>query len=389
MLSRVRFVPLCIPFVQEFSHAQKSRAESDSFFLVLTSKDGQQGFGEALVRPYVTGETREAVSACLRDIILPRFASFAWDMFEEKPTEKTAFTAFQAAVDELCRDLPKGPLAWNGLRCVLELALLDLWLGRHALSLGAVMPPLRQEVVYSGILSASSLDKTLRAVRNFAQLGITELKLKVSSYDDIQLVREVIAQGGERLRLRLDANSAFDLPGAIAFVRALEGLPLVAIEQPMLRGDVRELAELQAQSSIPVMVDESLLSIEDAETLLTAKACRVFNIRLAKNGGIGPSLRLAELAQAAGISLQIGAMVGETALLSAVGRHLSAHLPEPLCTEGSFGSLLLKQDLARQSIRFGYGGKAPLLKAARFGVEILSDRLAQFTVAGEAWEVAL
>ena len=85
---------------------------------------------------------------------------------------------------------------------------------------------------------------------------------------------------------------------------------------------------------------------------------------------LAPCLAFAEKAAAAGVALQLGALVGETAILSAVGRALAAADERFQFVEGSYGTLLLKEDVGRQSVRFGHGGRAPLLRGPGLGVEV-------------------
>jgi muconate cycloisomerase len=144
------------------------------------------------------------------------------------------------------------------------------------------------------------------------------------------------------------------------------------------RGDPQGLASVQASTAISQMADESLITLADAEALIEAGACRGFNLRLAKCGGLGPTLAIAELAAAAGISVQVGCQVGETAILSAAGRHLAAYLPEISFCEGSYGSLLLREDLSRRPIHFGHQGLAKPLKGPGLGVEIQDALLEKY-----------
>jgi len=74
---------------------------------------------------------------------------------------------------------------------------------------------------------------------------------------------------------------------------------------------------VRAEGGIPVMADESLVTLEQARQLIDLGACDHFNIRLSKNGGITASLAIAKLAHEAGIKIQVGAQVGETGILSA------------------------------------------------------------------------
>jgi muconate cycloisomerase len=68
----------------------------------------------------------------------------------------------------------------------------------------------------------------------------------------------------------------------------------------------------------------------------------------------------------------LGAQVGESAILSAAGRHLATRggPPRPRWCEGSFGTLLLERDIARENLTFGPGGSAPAIEGLGLGITI-------------------
>ena len=69
------------------------------------------------------------------------------------------------------------------------------------------------------------------------------------------------------------------------------------------------------------MADESLLSLQDAKALLALPGVW-WNVRISKNGGLLAAAELSRLAAGAGVKLTIGAMVGESGILSAAQRWL-------------------------------------------------------------------
>jgi muconate cycloisomerase len=86
------------------------------------------------------------------------------------------------------------------------------------------------------------------------------------------------------------------------------------------------------------------------------------------------------LAEDSGIKIQVGAQVGETGILSAAGRTFAAHLPALEFAEGSFGTWLLAEDVTFESIAFGWGGRAPLLKSRGLSVTVNEDALEHLAV---------
>jgi L-alanine-DL-glutamate epimerase-like enolase superfamily enzyme len=163
-------------------------------------------------------------------------------------------------------------------------------------------------------------------------------------------------------------------------LEALTRLGIVAVEQPLPRGPVEELARLREETSIPIVVDESLLTAGDADALIEARAADIFNVRVSKCGGLVPSLAIAARASALGIGIQVGSQVGETAILAAAGRHLAATLPDVAFVEGSFGTLLLTEDVSVDSVRFGHRGEAPLLTGPGLGIRVVEERLRRHAV---------
>jgi len=367
---------LRIPFHQAFSHALYSREESDAVIVKITGSDGRSGFGEALPRAYVTGETTESMIARIRDFLAPR-------MFEEH-----FFPGWQT-LDQLQSLLPdwtrnsesnNGVVAWNAAFCAVELALLDWNLRADHSALADYLPPSRLEVVYSGVISADHPKEAAALAERMARLGITQIKVKVGTDDDAARLDAVRKAVGAEIELRADANGAWTAAQAIAQLKQLAPFKLAIIEQPVAADDIAGMKQVRRQCGIPVMADESLVTVEQARRLITEDACDLFNIRLSKNGGITGSLAIAKLAQQAGIKIQVGAQVGETGILSAAGRTFAAHVPDLACAEGSFGTWLLTEDVTFDNLAFGAGGRAPLLRNRGLSVTVKEEALERLTV---------
>jgi muconate cycloisomerase len=111
--------------------------------------------------------------------------------------------------------------------------------------------------------------------------------------------------------------------------------------------------------------------------------CDIFNLRLSKCGGFTRSLRLASLAKKHGLSCQLGCQVGETAILSAAGRHFAASVGGLRYLEGSYDRRLVGEALGKRDITFGWGGWAPALAGFGLGIEIDDAALARVTTQAE------
>ena len=105
----------------------------------------------------------------------------------------------------------------------------------------------------------------------------------------------------------------------------------------------------------------------------------MFNVRLSKCGGILPSLRIIGLAQRSGLGLQLGCHPGETAILSAAGRHVASRVDGLSYVEGSYDRHILGTNLTREDITFGYGGWAEPLAGPGLGIEVDPSALEAMT----------
>jgi muconate cycloisomerase len=373
-IEAITIYKLAIPFRQAFRHSAQSREESDAVIIRLKDADGQIGFGEALPRPYVTGESPTSMIAHLRErlapLILDRSWTPGWDTFDFLNSVHSDWT----------RSSEAGVTAWNAAFCAVELALLDWCLRRLSISLADFLPSARNEVIYSGVISSDNPNEAAALAKRMVRFGLNQLKIKVGTADDFERVAAVRKAVGPEVELRADANGAWNAAQAVAQLQRLEPFNLRVIEQPVAAGDFTGLRRVQDDTGVPVMADESLVTLEQARQLIEQGACDYFNIRLSKCGGVTGSLAIAKLAQDAGVKIQVGAQVGETAILSAAGRTFAAHLPALTFAEGSFGTWLLTEDVALEDISFGYAGSAPLLRTRGLSVTVKDDTLERFAV---------
>lgn len=370
---------LAIPLKRKVSHAASDRVCSEPLIFQLELADTTIGYGETLPRTYVTGESAENVRSTIEDTFIPLLIDFRPGTFGE--------------VIEFAADLPTQspdgrPI--TAARAAVELAVLDAYSRAFRTRLTALAgyfeepwlePPGSSETArFTCVVPAISPAATKRMVRFFRLLGFKHYKLKVGDDHDAARVKAIMiclrrALLCERVTLTLDANSAWSIKDALARCDHWGDLPITAIEQPLTAKDIVSLAQLAHQCPIPMMVDESLITEEDAAALIDADAAQWFNIRLSKNGGLIPSIRLAIRAHHAGIHTQLGCMVGETSILSAAARWFLQMVTGIDRCEGNYGGLLLTGDVVKRPLRFGLRGKWNPLNSYGLGITVESDLL--------------
>lgn len=327
-----------VPFRFAFEHVLASRARTESLVLVLRDRTGRVGHGECAPRRYVSGETLATATAALEGWLANGILGTPFG----GPAQLRAFLAERGAA--LAR-------SEHAAFCALELALLDLGGRVWHRSAGEVVGAQRRPVRYSGVVPAGDPESVVRACTAIAEIGVPAVKAKVGrgQDEDLQVLRLVRERLGRSVSLRVDANCAWDAETALARLEAFAELGIDAVEQPCAADDFAGLARVTAESRVPVIVDESLVSRADAEALIEAGACRGFNIRISKCGGLVNACAIRDLGRRAGIRCMLGAQVGETAILAAAGRHFATGTEDLWFAEGSYGSMLLVADVADET----------------------------------------
>ena len=383
-LIELQLYHLRLPFRHSFSHAAAQRAETDTVLVAALLADGAIGFGEGVPRPYVTGETIESVLYNISD-------TFAGAL---KQVEPKSFPELLDLIENLPFTNEQNQII-NSARSAVELALLDAYARHYQSSLSSIAGWLGcgfftgdasiHKIRVSGVLDGADPAKMLKQLRLMRWYGLKNFKLKVGYEHDIENLNlinkkyhKALSYG--KMSLRVDANGAWDIDAAVAMSEKLVGLNVCCLEQPLAPNDQSHFRTIADLSRVPLMADESLLTVDDAEYLAENDLIDYFNIRISKNGGLIPAIKIAEIAHKYGKSTQLGAMVGEGAVLAAAGRQFLQMTPNVEFTEICYSTFLLKNDIADRNIRFGYGGKIPKIGPLGLGLEIPRKKISRFLV---------
>ena len=140
-----------------------------------------------------------------------------------------------------------------------------------------------------------------------------------------------------------------------------------AIEEPLREGDLAGFERVGMECRAKIILDESLLRVEQLDTLEDPERW-IVNLRVSKMGGIMRSLDVANRAANLGVGVIVGAQVGETSILTRAGLTvMHATRPNLVASEGPFGTHLLHHDLTSKSLMFGNGGVVEIGQAGLGG----------------------
>ena len=342
----LRFSRLNIPFTAAFTHSSAVRTATQSVW-VTASSGHVTGVGEGCPREYVTGESLASAEV------------FFADHGEVLRQDIDSVDALATWVGDHTGLIDANPAAW----CAVELAMLELFARREDVPVEQVVgvPPTTGEFQYSAVVGDGGTDMFRTTVARYRALGFVDFKLKLSGdpirdRNKIDTLRDV--ENTEPLRIRVDANNLWD--DAETAVRHLQRLDcsFVGIEEPMSARAFDDMRLVSERTGSPIILDESFLRSEQLAEITDDPEHWIINVRVSKMGGLLRSLALVGAARDSGLSIVVGAQVGETSVLTraglivarAAGRHLVGH-------EGAFGTHLLTADVAVPPLMFGSAGR--------------------------------
>ncbi len=300
MTFSVRLHTLVLPLRDPFVIARSSHGAGQTATTVLAvlrddadGPDGPIGLGEGFPDRFY-GETPETIAAVvprLLDAIEPVAAGLRGDLPDARAALAEAADRMAAAI------------AHHGAaKCAVDIALHDLVgkrLGLPVRELLGIDGPIPPTDFTLGIDEPAVVAERARRAADFPAL-----KLKVGGPADLETVRAVreVFAGP----LRVDANTGWTPASAVDLLPELGRLGVELIEQPFPARRLDDLRELQARSPLPLVADESAVTIEDLEGLVGV--VDGVNVKLAKCGGIGPARRMLERARELGFRTFLGCM---------------------------------------------------------------------------------
>lgn len=279
---------LHLTFADPFRIARSDDPHGATTVLVELRDDrfpGVVGLGEGYVEPYY-GETAATMAAA--------FPTLLAAVGEPEP-DAGGLERAGATMDAALR--------WNGgAKCAIDIALHDL-VGKvrgepvhHLLGMSRDIPP--TDFTLGIDEPAVVAERALRAGH------FPALKIKVGGPSDLatlEAVRAVYAGP-----LRVDANNGWTPEIARGLLPELVRLGVELIEQPFPPRRYDWLAHLQAATDLPIVADESAVTIEDLDALVGVVAG--VNVKLAKCGGVGAAKRMLERARELGFRTFLGCM---------------------------------------------------------------------------------
>lgn len=174
---------------------------------------------------------------------------------------------------------------YRGTKASLEMALLDAQLRADGRSLASYLGGTRTHVdVGVSVGMTDSVAALVEVVRGYVADGYERVKLKIEPGFDIDAVGAVRAEF-PHLRLQVDANASYR-PSDIEYLRGLDKFDLLLIEQPFEADDLTSHQALAGRMATPICLDESIVSLRGTIDALDREAASIINIKVGRVGGL-------------------------------------------------------------------------------------------------------
>ena len=234
----------------------------------------------------------------------------------------------------------------------------------------------RAEVDYFGFVQGDQAEALARHAQTLADAGYEVIYLKVGRGEEADMrntaaVRQAIGS----LRLRLDANSAWDVRTAIYMINKLAQFDPEWIEQPTPHLSLAALRQVKEAVGVPIAADQSAFTLYDVYEICRQQAADVIVLSPHEAGGLLALKKAAAIAEAAAIPICLHGQ-NVSSLTDAAQHHIGLTLPN--LTDGNqIMHQLLAEDLVASPDLTPRNGKIGLPDKPGLGVVLDRDAVAR------------
>ncbi|MFC1731009.1 mandelate racemase/muconate lactonizing enzyme family protein [candidate division KSB1 bacterium] len=280
-------------------------------FMRAETDIGLTGWGCAAPDKYITGETGEDVMKSFNEIIEP--------MIKGSDPGRYIFL-----IDELKLQLKKRSSAM----AMIDMLLYDLIARKAKLPLYQLLGGYHTSIPTSITIGILPVETTVEKAKAFIRNGFKILKIKggIQLEEDIEKITKVRNAVGKEVEIRFDANQGYTVNEALEFIKRTTDFQIELLEQPTIKENEELLGKISRNVSVPVMADESLMTLKDVFRLTSNDLVDMINIKLMKVGGITEGMHINSVAKSAGVESMVGCM-DESALGISAGLHFALSRP--------------------------------------------------------------
>ena len=295
-------IPVELQLKEPFAIANETIEVADNILIRLETETGIIGWGCS---------TPDAVTSETKDTVLRNFEAAKRLVIGCDPTR---INLVNFALDS---DI-KGN---SSLKAGINMALYDI-IGKMAgIPLFRLLGGYREKIATSVTIGLNNTNLMVEKAKQIVSDGFKFIKIKcgINADDDIENIIAIREAVGPTIKLRLDANEGYSVEEALRIVKTLEknAVAIEMLEQPTKADYLYSLKDVARQCSVPIIADETALTLRDSFKLVRLEIADMINIKLMKIGGITNAIKANALAELADVPVMVGCMNESMAAMSA------------------------------------------------------------------------
>jgi L-alanine-DL-glutamate epimerase-like enolase superfamily enzyme len=308
-IADVQIWPYKMALKQVVRIALGSEESAENVLVRLRTSDGVTGWGESSPYSPVMSETQSS------DVVLGKHLA-------EMVRGRDPFT-----IPRIVADMDAFAPGVPGIKAAFEMALWDICGKLSGQPVFKMLGMYRDSFITDLTVFLDKPSVMAERAKDVVRQGFRAVKVKLGESPDIdaERIRSIREAVGPEISLRVDANQGWTPAEAVAANKRLEAYAVEFCEQPIPYWDWDGLKYVREHSPLPIMLDESVHSPHDAVQAVRKDACDMINIKLMKSGGILNAVRIAQIAEAAGMKCMLGCMTESRLGLTAAAHVVAAN----------------------------------------------------------------
>jgi len=269
-ITSVEAILVDLPTIRAHQLAMATMQQQTLVIVRLRSSDGIEGIGEATTIGGLSygEESPEGIKLTIDTYLAPALAGL----------DATNINAAMAKLNKIARGN-------RFAKSALETALLDAQGKRLGVPVATLLGgSVRKTLPVLWTLASGDTQRDIEeAEMLLAERRHNTFKLKIgrrSVRDDVAHVSAIKRALGDRAKVTVDVNQAWNEADAAAGIAMLEAAGIDLIEQPTPREQRSALARLAARFVVPIMADEAVTGPEDALELVRGACADVFALKI-------------------------------------------------------------------------------------------------------------
>lgn len=365
-ITKVEAIPFGIP-IEKFADAYAEFNKSNAVLVKIYADDGTIGLGEACAfEPEFYGETLESIYFSIQKYIAPKIIG----------QDPLNINNVLSIVDTT---LAKSTCAKEGI----ELALFDLAGKLLKVPVYTLLGGcFRDKIPVACEIGIDEPNIMVEKAKELLRMGVKTIKIKCSQNieESIKRVKAIYEAVGDKVALRLDPNTHWDVYGTVKAIKKLMefNCNIQYLEQPIPSWDINGMSRIRKLIDVPLMADEGIWTPQDVIELNEHEAVDIVNIKISKTGGLIMAKKIEAISEAMGLPCVVGTEL-DPAISLVAKIHLAASMKNlPFACEYT-ELYYLKESLLKPKIEIE-DGYVKVPKGIGFGVDIDEQVLMKNTV---------